>query len=46
MVYIILVVWCEEEDVGDECFDLDQVCVSRLAVFDLRVFLCRFEERG
>ena len=45
-VPVFLIVRSEEENVGDDGSDIDQVGVGWLAVFDLKVFLCRFEERG
>ena len=46
VVYVLLIVRSKEEDGGDDVFDLDQVGVGWLAVFDLEVFPCRFEEGG
>ena len=38
MVPVLFVVGCKEEDGGDDCPDLDQIGVVRLAVFELEVF--------
>ena len=46
MFPVLLVVGCDEEDEGDICPDFYQVGVSRFAVFDLEVFLCRLKKRG
>ena len=46
VVYVLLIVMSKEEDGGDDGSDLDQVGVGWLAIFDLKVFSCRFEERG
>ena len=46
VVSVLLMVGSEEEDGGDGGSDLDQVGFGWLAVFNLEVFLCRFEERG
>ena len=46
LVSVLLIVGSEEKNGGDDGSDLDQVSVGWLAVFDLEVFLCRFEERG
>ena len=46
VVSILFIVGSKEEDGGDDGSDLDQVGVGWLAVFDLKVFSCRFEERG
>ena len=45
VVPVFLIARSEEEDGGDDGSDLDQVGVGWLAVFDLEVFLCCFEER-
>ena len=45
MVSVLLIVECKEYDEGDDCSDLDQVSMVRLAVFDFEVFSCRFEEQ-
>ena len=46
VVSVILIIRSENEDGGDDGSDLDQVGVGWLDVFDFKVFLCRFEERG
>ena len=46
VVSVLLIVGSEEENEGDDGSDLYQVGVGWLAVIDLEVFLCRFEERG
>ena len=46
VVSVLLIVGSEEENEGDDGSDLYQVGVGWLAVKDLEVFLCRFEERG
>ena len=46
VVSVLLIVRREEEDGGDDGSDLDQVGVGWLAVFDLKVFSCRFKNRG
>ena len=46
MVPVLFVVGCKEEDGGNEYPDFDQVGVGRLAVFDLKIFSCRFKKRG
>ena len=46
VVPIFLILRSEEEDGGDEGSDLDQLGVGWLAVFDLEVILCCFEEHG
>ena len=46
LVSVLIVIGCKEEDGGDGCPDLDQVGVGRLAVFDLKVFSCRFKKCG
>ena len=46
VVYVLLIVRIEEEDGGDDGSDIDQLGVGWLTVFDLKVFLCCFEERG
>ena len=46
MVSVLLIVRSKEEGGGDYRSDIDQVGVVWLAVFDLKVFPCRFEEGG
>ena len=46
VVSVLLIIRSEEGDGGDDSSDLDQVGVGWLAVFDLKVFSCRFEEHG
>ena len=46
VVSVLLIVRSEEEDGGNEGSEIDQVGLGWLAVFDLKVFLCRFKERG
>ena len=46
MVSFLLIVRSEEENGGDYGSDIGQVGVGWLAIFDLKVFLCRFEESG
>ena len=46
VVSVLLIVMSKEEDEGNDGSDLDQVGVGWLAIFDLKVFSCRFEERG
>ena len=46
VVSVLLIVSSKEEDGGDDGSDLYQVGFSLLAIFYLRDFWCRFEERG
>ena len=46
VVNFLFVIGCDEEDGGDDCPDFDQLGVGRLAVFDLKVFSCRFKKHG
>ena len=46
VVAVFLIVRNEEEDGGDNSLDLDEVGVSWLAFFDLKVFSSCFKERG
>ena len=43
---VSLIVLNEEEDGDDDGYDIEQIGVGWLAVFDLKVFSCCFEERG
>ena len=42
VVSVLLIARIKEDDGGDEGSDLDQVGAGWLAVFNLKVFLCRF----
>ena len=46
LINMFLIVRNEEEDRSENGFDLDEVGVGWLAVFDLKVFLSCFEESG
>ena len=46
VVSVPLIKRSKEADLGDDGFDIDQVGVGWLAVFDFEVLMCRFKELG